>query len=478
MAAPAELISVHPLMMLPFGALLALIALAPFFFCGWWGKHYPKVVCALAGLVVMYYLVGLHSPASVWHTTRDYLSFIALIGSLFVVSGGIHIQVKGEATPWSNVMFLFIGAITSNVLGTTGASMLLIRPWLRMNKYRLTGHHVVFFIFIVSNVGGCLTPIGDPPLFLGYLMGVPFYWVFQRCLPIWAFAVGVLLLMFYAVDRRNYVRAPGHVRLRLTGPHEFWRFDGLGNLVFLGVIVAAIFIHQPPFLREGLMAAAALGSYLTTKRQVHEANHFTLHPVREVAVLFLGIFATMMPALDWLQGNAAKLDLATPGFFYWGSGTLSSILDNAPTYLCFLKAIFGRFLSPDLIDQITHLARNHGVDWAGAAGAHREDIRLTLAALQTYHGSDLARGCLSTEQIQVAYLLGNPRFNSYIVAVSVGAVFFGANTYIGNGPNFMVKAIAEQQNAHMPSFLGYIVKYTLPFMLPMLGMVWYLFLRH
>src|SRR5207302_11047545 len=152
---------VSPFLMLPFVVLLALIALAPFFFADWWGKHYPKVACGLAAIVVAYYFFGLHASASVWHTTSEYISFIALIGSLFVVSGGIHITVRGEATPFVNVVFLLIGAVVSNFLGTTGASMLLIRPWLRMNKYRVTGHHVIFFIFIVSNVGGCLTPICD-----------------------------------------------------------------------------------------------------------------------------------------------------------------------------------------------------------------------------------------------------------------------------------------------------------------------------
>lgn len=462
-------------MILPFVTLLSLVALAPFFFADWWGKHYTKVACGLAGLVVCYYLFGLHAPADVWRTGRDYVSFIALIGSLFVVSGGIHINVKGEARPSSNVLFLLVGAVVANLLGTTGASMLLIRPWLRLNKYRLTGHHVVFFIFIVSNVGGCLTPIGDPPLFLGYLMGVPFYWVVQRCLPMWLLAVGTLLAMFYVVDRRNYLRAPKQVRAQLT-EHEQWRFGGLANLAFLAVILGAIFIDRPPFLREGLMVAAAVGSYLTTRKPVHEANQFTLHPIREVAVLFIGIFGTMLPALDWLQLNAARLGLASPSLFYWGSGSLSSVLDNAPTYLCFLKASFGRFLHPDVLAQVTQLVQAHGADPA-IVGPYAEQIRQTLAALQKYHPAALAAGHLNPDQIQVAALLGIPSLSSYIVAISVGAVFFGANTYIGNGPNFMVKAIADHQHAHTPSFMGYILKYSLPFMVPTLLLVWWVFFR-
>ncbi len=466
---------VNPLMMLPFGLFLAAIALAPFLYSDWWGKHYPKVAFGLAAVVVVYYLIGLRSPHSVWRTAEDYLSFITLIGSLFIVAGGIHINVKGEATPHANVVFLLIGAVAANLLGTTGASMLLIRPWLRTNKYRLTGHHVVFFILIVSNVGGCLTPIGDPPLFLGYLMGVPFTWVIQRCLPMWAVGVGMLLTMFYLLDRRNFIKAPRQVRSELTGQHEEWRFTGLSNLVFLAIILAAVFVHRPPFLREALMLGAALGSYFATPKSVHESNHFSLHPIREVAILFIGIFATMLPALDWLQANAAKLDLASPGFFYWGSGCLSSVLDNAPTYLCFLKAAFGRVLQPDVLAQLTQLVQDHGAGLATLTGAHAEEVRQAFTALQRYHPADLAAGCLTPDQIQVALLLSNPKLSTFITAVSVGAVFFGANTYIGNGPNFMVKAIADQQQAHTPTFLGYVFKYTLPCMLPMLLVVWWLF---
>src|SRR5581483_11877917 len=237
-----------------------------------WNRHYPKVAFTLAVFVVAWCIFGLREPAQVWETTQAYFSFIILIGSLFVVSGGIHITVKGEATPLANVAFLLAGAIVSNLLGTTGASMLLIRPWLRMNQYRVTSHHVVFFIFIVSNVGGCLTPIGDPPLFLGYLVGVPFWWVTKNCFPMWAVGMTVLLAMFFVVDYRNYLRAPKTVRVDLAA-HEEWRFEGLGNIGFLAVILAAVFISQPLFLREALMIAAAVGSYFTTQARVHEANH-------------------------------------------------------------------------------------------------------------------------------------------------------------------------------------------------------------
>jgi Na+/H+ antiporter NhaD/arsenite permease-like protein len=467
----------NPWMIAPFGLLLAAIALGPLFFSGWWNRNYPLVTAALAAVTVGYYLLGLGARDRVLAVAHEYVSFIALIGSLFVVAGGIHITVKGEATPLANVVFLLIGAVVANLVGTTGASMLLIRPWLHLNKYRLTAHHVVFFIFIVSNVGGCLTPVGDPPLFLGYLKGIPFWWVAEHCWPMWALGVGLLLGTFWIVDYRNYLRAPKAVRAALAEPADHWRFEGLLNLVFLAVILASVFITHPPFLREGIMLVAALASYFATAKEVHHANHFNFHPIREVAVLFVGIFATMMPALDWLQLNAGKLGVATPALFYWGSGTLSSVLDNAPTYLSFLSAVYGSFIDQDIISQVQHLVQTHGADLAAATGPHAEAIRQTFAALGKYFPAALAAGGVSTEQIEMAFLLGNAAFSRYLVAISVGAVFFGANTYIGNGPNFMVKSIADHRRARTPSFLGYILRFTLPFMLPMLVVVWWVFFR-
>ncbi len=415
---------VHPnlLSVIPFVSLLVAIGLAPLSFADWWGRHYPKVCAGLAALVIAYYLFGLNAFHNVLKTGEEYVSFMALVGSLFVVSGGIHIRVKGEATPLVNTAFLLVGALLANFLGTTGASMLLIRPWIRMNKYRITAHHITFFIFLISNVGGCLTPVGDPPLFLGYLIGVPFWWVTLHAWPVWLTGVGLLLAMFYVVDTRNYRRAPTSVRSTETA-HEEWHFDGLSNLFFLAVIFAAVFIEKPPFVREALMIGAAVGSYFTTKKPVHEANHFNLHPVKEVGILFIGIFATMLPALDWLAANASKLGNAPPAVFYFGSGALSSVLDNAPTYLSFTSALFG------------------------LTGQH------AIAPLLNTHAP-------------------------YILAISIGSVFFGANTYIGNGPNFMVKAIADQQNVHTPDFLTYIFKHTLPFMVPMLIVVWLIFFRN
>jgi Na+/H+ antiporter NhaD/arsenite permease-like protein len=400
------------------------MALAPIIAPAWWLRHYAKVALGLGAITAGWYGLVRNDYASLGHAAHEYFSFIALIGSLFVVSGGIHIGVKGESTPLKNVIFLFIGALLANVLGTTGAAMLLIRPWIRMNQYRITAHHIVFFIFIVANIGGCLTPIGDPPLFLGFLQGIPFWWVAKNCWPMWAVGVGLLLAIFYGLDQINFKRAPKRVREKETA-RETWQVDGLPNLFFLALILGAVFVNQPVFLREILMLAAAAGSYFTTKKSVHKANQFNLHPVQEVAVLFAGIFATMIPALAWLDSNASSLlgQQPSPGVFYFGTGILSSALDNAPTYLGFLSALYG----------VT-----------GAADAQA--------------------------------LLGDQA--SHLVAISVGAVFFGAATYIGNGPNFMVKAIAEQAEVRTPSFLEFIWKFTLPWLLPVLVTVWLIFFRN
>jgi Na+/H+ antiporter NhaD/arsenite permease-like protein len=464
-------------MAVPFGILLGAIALAPLFFAEWWGRHYPKVALGLAAIVIVYYLGFLRAGPHVWHTACEYLSFICLVGSLFVISGGIHINVKGEATPRVNVLFLLIGALVANVLGTTGASMLLIRPWLRMNKYRLTGHHVLFFIFIVSNVGGCLTPVGDPPLFLGYLKGVPFWWVARNAWPMWLTGVGMLLAMFFIVDTLNFKRAPRSIREAETAREE-WRFLGLANLFYLAMVLGAVFINDPPFLRELIMAAAACGSYVATKKQVHEANDFNFAPIKEVAILFAAIFSTMMPALDWLQANTGQFGQPGPTLFFWGSGALSSVLDNAPTYLSFLSAEIGAFINPETAGAVVAYIKAHGADLGVLSGGpHAEQICRAVAALQAQHPVEFAAGTITSEHARMALLLSQPLHAKCLQAISIGSVFFGANTYIGNGPNFMVKAIADQQKAHCPTFLGYIFKFTLPYMLPMLLVVWWLFFR-
>jgi Na+/H+ antiporter NhaD/arsenite permease-like protein len=472
-----QLVEPNPWMIVPFGLLLGIIALAPLCFPAWWARHYPKVAYSLGAITLLYYLFGIHAYQRTLHVGYEYISFIALIGSLFVVSGGIHINVKGEATPHVNTLLLFLGALLANLLGTTGASMLLIRPWIRMNKNRIAGYHIVFFIFIVSNVGGCLTPVGDPPLFLGYLKGIPFWWVAEHCWPMWAVGVGFLLALFYLIDAANYRRASRQVRSPLTAAPEEWRFDGLWNLAYLAVILGAVFLNRPPFAREALMVGAAVGSWFTTRKEVHEANQFDFHPIQEVAILFIGIFATMMPALDWLQNNAGRLGQPSPGLFYWSSGFLSSLLDNAPTYLSFLSAAFGLFIDPAMVDKVQLLIQSHGAGAAAFAEPHAEPIHHAIAALQKYHAAALASGKVGTEQIEVAFLLGQGDLNRYILAISIGAVFFGASTYIGNGPNFMVKAIAERQKIHTPGFLGFVFKYTLPCLAPMLALIWLLFFR-
>jgi len=467
-------VSPSPWMVLPFVLLLGAIAIGPLWCPAWWLKHYPKVSFGLGFVTVAYYVGVLQASAPVLHTAREYFSFIIFIGSLFVVSGGIHINVKGEATPQVNVLFLLIGALAANVLGTTGASMLLIRPWLRLNKYRVTAHHVVFFIFIVSNVGGCLTPIGDPPLFLGLLRGIPFWWVPQHCWPMWATAIAALLGIFYVLDRRNYLRAPPNIRQTMAEAGDQWRFEGLGNLFFLGLIIVAVFLERPLFLREGLMLAATVGSYFSTRTTIRQANHFNFHPIQEVAILFAGIFATMIPALDLLESHAHFFGAPGPSFFYWGSGLLSSGLDNAPTYLSFLRLIQGLFTNPDVIQEVQHLVQSSvPVDLSAAS----EPVRQTWLALQKFHPALLASRGVGREEIEIAYLLGNAVFSKYILAISIGSVFFGALTYIGNAPNFMVKAIADHQKIHTPTFLGYVFQYAAPFLAPILLLIWSIFFR-
>jgi Na+/H+ antiporter NhaD/arsenite permease-like protein len=419
----AMLLAAAPLfMLLPFAAMLLAIAAMPFLFKHHWERFYPFWSVALGLLSVAYYLLVRRDAAPLWHTAHEYISFLAMVGSLFVVAGGIHLGVKGEAKPWANVLFLAIASVISNLIGTTGASMLFIRPWIRMNKYRITGFHIAFFIFLVSNVAGCLTPIGDPPLFLGFLKGVPFWWTLQHCWKPWAVGTGLLLAIFFVWDTVNFHRAPKPVRDRETA-HETWRFGGLHNLIFLAAILGAVFVKRPAFLREGIMFAAAVASWISTPKEIHEANDFTLEPVKEVAWLFLGIFATMIPALEYLQHHAASLGLQSPWQFYWATGLLSGVLDNAPTYLAFLATAFG------------------------------------------IYGLDLNTGM--AEFIRAD--------GPVLTAISVGAVFFGAMTYIGNGPNFMVKAIAERAKVETPGFFGYLLRYALPVLLPVLFLVGILF---
>jgi Na+/H+ antiporter NhaD/arsenite permease-like protein len=396
-----------------------------------------------------------------------------------------------------NTVLLLVGAILANVFGTTGASMLLIRPYLRINRGHIRPYHVVFFIFSVSNLGGALTPIGDPPLFLGYLKGVPFLWVLEHCGPAWCVGLGALLTIFFSIDSMTHARAP-------RAPHDendlgpAVSIFGAGNLVFIAMILVGVFL-TPPW-RELLMAAAAFGSLWTTSHRIHWENTFNFAPIKEVSLLFLGIFATMVPALNYLSNHAHdkafEKYLRTPGQFYFFSGMLSSVLDNAPTYLTFLETAIGKIdknlvatatdvvqdktkVAPDTADYAKLLASNP--ERYQDAEAFKQDKKTledaVVLGLQKYHGDKVKTGKLTRDEIEVGFLLGNERLNWYIIAISLGSVFFGAMTYIGNGPNFMVKSITENAGVKCPSFFGYIFGYSLPCLLPILILVWWLFLR-
>jgi Na+/H+ antiporter NhaD/arsenite permease-like protein len=463
----------HPAMIVPFILLLLAIAVMPFINKHWWEKYYPHVSIGLGLVVIAYYLFVLGNPIRMLHTGFEYFSFIVLIGSLFVVAGGIHIRIKGKSKPLANVFLLAIGAVVSNLVGTTGASMILIRPFIRVNRYRIKPYHVVFFIFIVSNMGGALTPIGDPPLFLGYLKGIPFFWVAEHLWYKWAIGVVAVLAIFYVIDRRSFNMLPASVRHGAEASEEEGEAVGIQNIFFLMMILIGVFVTNPPFVREGIMILAAVGSYLTTKTEIHRKNDFNFIPIKEVAILFLGIFATMVPALDWLELNATKIGITEPGHFYWSTGVLSSFLDNAPTYLNFLSAAIGLFVNQEIVRQVYHLVQTHGADIGQVTGPYAAEIKNTFATLMKYHGDMVAAGYVPIDDINVSYLIGN--HNIYIQAISIAAVFFGACTYIGNGPNFMVKSIAEQSGVECPSFFGYIVRYTLPVLIPIFTILWLLF---
>ncbi len=429
----------------PFVLLLLMIASGPLFYEHFWHKNYPKIAVILAVLVVSYYLFVLHNTHSPVHAAFEYIQFIALLASLFIASGGIVISVNKRSTPMVNIIVLLIGAVIANLIGTTGASMLLIRPFIRLNKNRIKAYHIIFFIFMVSNVGGSLTPIGDPPLFLGFLKGVPFFWTLEHNWGAWLFALIALSVIFYFLDRRNKSEndEPDETvydnKVTITGKRNFF---------WLAIIIASVFIdpnifawvpgiaydgQQFSFIREIIMLSVAYLSYKFAKTGIHELNDFSFEPIREVAFIFIGIFGTMMPALD-LVGDFAKSEagasLITHNTLYWGTGALSGFLDNAPTYLNFLAAAMAS---------------------QGASISVLGDV-LDFANGGIYYDSVLD-----------------------LKAISIAAVFFGAMTYIGNGPNFMVKSIAEQVGIKMPSFFGYIIRYSVPFLLPLLFLVWLLF---
>ena len=429
----AEHVLPAPYMILPFILLLLMIATGPLFYKHFWEKHYPKVSVLLGAFVIGYYVFFLKDYHSVLHTSSEYISFIALLGSLFVASGGILIKVDRKSTPMLNVLFLLFGAVISNIIGTTGASMLLIRPFIKMNKDRIAPYHIIFFIFIVSNVGGALTPIGDPPLFLGFLSGVPFFWVIENVWYIWIPALILILLVFYLFDTHN--KKDTGKPVEYTGKIQF---KGFKNLVYLAVIIGAVFIDpvvmpwipslEPlPFgFREIIMFIVIYLSYKQANPEILKDNEFDFEPIKEVAFLFIGIFATMIPALQLIAHEASVLgNELNAGVFYWSTGTLSSVLDNTPTYMNFLSAAMGKY----------------GLD-------------VTVKShVQHFVSVDII----------------------YLRAISVSAVFFGAITYIGNGPNFMVKSISERAGITMPSFFAYMIKYSLIILVPIYTVIWLLF---
>jgi Na+/H+ antiporter NhaD/arsenite permease-like protein len=415
----------------PFVAYLLLIAVIPLFFGQLWEKNRNKLVFALvlsAPVVVFLSGRGAAGMELLARTGVDYVSFIVLLGALFTISGGICLRGSLRGTPLTNTGFLAVGALLGSVVGTTGASALLIRPMLRANEQRFrTTHIVVFFIFIVANGAGLLTPLGDPPLFLGFLRGVPFGWTF-RLVPVWALENGVLLVLFAAFDTVAYRRDLRDGPPRGSTPRpaplpERFRLQGTLNIAWLLGIVGVVFVMGTwgarLFPNEHVRAAAQIAgmglfavlSWTTTARSVREHNRFSWAPMVEVAVIFLGVFVTMVPALTFLEERGATLGITQPWQFFWASGALSSVLDNAPTYLTFAS------LATGVVD--------------GGAGV------LSAADL----------GALAT----------HPSGQQLLAAISCGAVMMGANTYIGNGPNFMVKAIAEQHHVRTPSFFGYIV---------------------
>ena len=415
----------------PFVILLTAIAVGPLLTPKLWHQRYHIFSVCMAATVMTYYLVGRRQADPLIHSFQEYISFIALIGSLYVVTGGIHLGVAGEATPFRNVVFLAVGGLLANLLGTTGSAMLLIRPWIRMNRYRITGFHIVFFIFVVANVGGCLTPVGDPPLFLGYLRGVPFFWTLFHLWPDWLLVMTLLLGIFYVFDTLNFRRAPKPIREKETA-HETFRLDGAHNAVFVAVILGAVLLRgagAPWGVPEAIMAAAAWLAHRFTSQTIRDKNDFNFEPLKEVGWLFLGIFATLVPVIHALTVYSDKFGHPSDLQFYLMTGSLSAFLDNAPTYLTFLTL---------------------------ALALHQPPLHLL-------------------DPKEVAMFAANDPHT--LAAISLGAVFFGAATYIGNGPNLLVKSIADSAKIRMPSFFGYIFRYSLPILVPILVLCGWLFIR-
>ncbi len=411
---------------LPFAFLLLLIAVMPLTFSHFWEKNRNKaIITAIVSLPVFIFLV-LNSPTELVHTFEEYISFIVLLASLFIISGGILVTGDLRATPKVNTAFLLIGAVIANFIGTTGASMLLIRPLINTINERKHIYHIpIFFIFIVSNIGGSLTPLGDPPLFLGYLRGVPFTWTLHL-FPMWLTALTILLGIFYIWDSYCYRKeTPRDIQKDITKRVPLKISGGINLLFLIGVIIPVLFQIPAPY-RELVMGLMTILSLIFTKKELRKDNKFTFYPISEVAILFVGIFITMVPLLVLLEEKGASLGITKPWQYFWFTGLLSSFLDNAPTYLTFTS----------LAESVTR-SLGHG----GFPIVHGIGVRQDL-----------------------------------LLAISCGAVFMGANTYIGNGPNFMVKSIVEEQKIKVPHFFEYIM-YSGMILLPIFLIITLIFFR-
>jgi len=441
---------------LPFAGILLSIALCPLLVPHFWHNHFGKISAFWALLFAVPFLFTYHNVAlhHILHIYLiDYIPFIILLWGLFTIAGGIVVSGSLKGTPAVNTVMLLIGTILASCVGTTGAAMVMIRPVLRANKDRLKKSHIVcFFIFLVANIGGSLTPLGDPPLFLGFLHNVPFFWVTTNILPHMLTASGILLVMFFIFDTFYYRKEKKQVESRLAEEKIPLKIEGLINFVFLAGVVALVLMsgylklghftisgvhleYQSILMDLGIITLGALSMVFTSKA-LREANDFSWFPIVEVAKLFAGIFMTIIPALAILKaGNAGALSglvamVKEPYHYFWVTGILSSFLDNAPTYLTFFNLALGKL----------------GITEVMVPGA-----------------------------LAVHTVTANPEFITYLKAISVGAVFMGANTYIGNAPNFMVKSIAEEAGINMPSFFGYMIKYSIPILVPVFILVTFIF---
>ena len=401
----------------PFVVMLLSIALLPVLAGHWFERNRNKAyVSLILGVPTVVYLLaafGHDGLELVWHSGKEYVQFIVLLFALFTISGGIHVTGNSVATPRHNLTYLALGSVLANLIGTMGASMVLIRPVIRANSERkYVKHTIIFFIFSVSNCGGLLTPLGDPPLFLGFLRGVPFSWTLQLW-PQWLVTVGLVLLVYAAWEYYIYHRKePREALIKDIEDFVPVRVKGIVNIIPLVLVIVTVLFSKQlekagdvihfPFIREVILVSLALLSHHRGPRGPRECNAFCWPPFVEVAVLFAGIFATMAPALALLEAHGEQLGFTSPWQYFWTTGVLSSFLDNAPTYLTFTSVMQGEF----------------GVASVGA---------LTLI----------------------------PEAAAWLAAISCGAVFMGANTYIGNAPNFTVKCIAERAGIKMPSFFGF-----------------------